>query len=332
MPESNEIVRVVVAEDSEIYAAFLERLLEEDPQIRVIGRVTSGADLLALPQRSAVQVVVLDVLLPGTNGLSILRQIGRSANVIVVSGMAADSPIAREALALGALAFFSKRDLSDPDTQSRLKRKIRSLGPLDRISTTEGSSPGMSGPLVLIVGSTGGIVPLQALAVEATRLELPALAVQHMPDGRDEALARVLRSAGARARVAREGDALESGVLLAPQGVHLEVSPAARVRFTDGPLVHGCRPAGDNLFSSATGFGCRAVAIVLSGLGADGAAGMAALAREGARCLVQAPEDCKAASMPRRALAAAPAARAVRLRDLPAAMGSALESQRALGS
>jgi two-component system chemotaxis response regulator CheB len=308
MPEGQGIVRVVVADDSEIASAFLERLLEEDSLIRVVGRAANGAELLALPARNIAHVVLLDVLMPEMGGLSVIRQLSASCSIIAISSVAADSAVAREALALGATAFFNKRDLASPAEAERLRETVRGSGPVSQVRLDQ--------PVVLVVGSTGAVSPLEILVRDLTPLSLPVLVVQHMPEGKDGALAQLLSLGGGLARVAQQGELLRPGVLVGPSGRHLEMDGYDRVRLTTTDPVNGHRPSGDVLLRSAMCLGKRALAVILSGLGNDGAQAMAALAEQGGVCFAQDPEEASAPSMPRAALAASPRVRPVRMADL----------------
>jgi two-component system chemotaxis response regulator CheB len=308
MPEVQGIVRVVVADDSEIATAFLERLLEEDPLIRVVGRAANGAELLALPARDIAHVVLLDVLMPEIGGLSVIRQLSTRCSVIAISSVAADSAVAHEALALGATAFFNKRDLARAGEAQRLREAVRG-------GVTAGQAR-LDQSVVLVVGSTGAVSPLECLIRDLSPLSVPVLVVQHLPEGRDGALAQLLSLGRGLAHVAQHGELLRPGVLVGPSGRHLEIDGYDRARLTTADPVNGHRPSGDVLLRSAVRLGKRALAVVLSGLGNDGAQAMAALAEEGALCFAQHPQEASAPSMPKAALAASPRVRPVRIAEL----------------
>ncbi len=294
---------VLIADDSDIVATSLERLLEQDPHIRVVGRARNGRELVEHPALKAASVVLLDLLMPELGGLSVIRKCGQCA-VIAVSSEEEGSALAEEARALGAVAFFSKRDLASPGKAEALREAVKAAGAFGA------SAHGR--PVGFVVGSTGAIRPLENL-VHALRGEsLPLLVVQHLPDGKAEALADLLHHDDYPARVARHGDPLTAGVIIAPAGTHMEVDSRERVRLVRGEAVNGHRPSGDVLLNSALRLGERAIAIILSGLGNDGALPLAALAEHGGRCFAQHPDDCQAAFMPRAAIEASPKVKAVR--------------------
>jgi two-component system chemotaxis response regulator CheB len=303
MRDTSGMTLVLIADDSDIVAASLEQLLERDPHIHVVGRARNGRELVAHPALRAASVVLLDLLMPELGGLSVIRKCGQCA-VIAVSSEEEGSALAEEARALGAVGFFSKRDLASPERAEALREAVKAAGALG------GAAHGR--PVGFVVGSTGAIRPLENL-VNALRGEpLPLLVVQHLPDGKAEALAELLHHDDYPARVARHGDALAPGVLIAPAGSHMEVDSRERIRLTRGDPVNGHRPSGDVLLSSALRLGERAIAIVLSGLGNDGALPLGALAENGGRCFAQHPDDCQAGFMPRAALEASPKVKSIR--------------------
>jgi two-component system, chemotaxis family, protein-glutamate methylesterase/glutaminase len=303
MSQTLSTVRVIVADDSDIATTYIERLIEADPAIRVVARARNGAELLAHPQHRIAHVILVDLLMPELGGLSVIRRLSEHCAVIVVSSVDKDSAIAEEALALGAKAFFFKPGLSNPTEAQRLRDVVKAVGrtPLARSAR----------PIVFIVGSTGAVVPLERLSQELGPLQVPLLVVQHLPEGKAEGLAQLLRTRGARAVVARHGDGLEPKLFVAPSGRHMQLDPSDRIRIVDGAAVNQHCPSGDVLFESAVRLGSRAIAVILSGLGKDGARGIKALCESGATCLAQRPEECAAAYMPRAALAASPHVRAI---------------------
>jgi DNA-binding NarL/FixJ family response regulator len=144
-------VRVVIVDDSEIAAKKLERALEQSSDLRVLGRFDGIEAALGSRHLKSADVVVLDLWMPGAPGLTAIRRLATAKLVIVVSEAAADSPLAREALAQGAAAFLSKRDLGDRKGEENLRTVVRkaaatfgarSLGSLrSRSISSERSTP-----------------------------------------------------------------------------------------------------------------------------------------------------------------------------------------------
>ncbi|MGK3966571.1 chemotaxis protein CheB [Sorangium sp. So ce118] len=298
--------RVLIADDSDIAAALLEAILEEDAGIRVVGRARTGAELLSHPAAAIADVALVDLLMPELDGLSVIRSVAARAGVVVVSSLPRGSAAVREALAQGASDSLEKRDLASAPARARLRAAV--------LRAARRPAPaGRGGPVLLVAGSTGAIPALEALARGLGDVDVPVLIVQHMPDGRERDLARALRGLGARARAARAGDALSPEFLLAPSGSHMAIDARERIQLTgDGP-VNGHRPSAEVLLASAAPLARRVVALVLSGLGSDGARALLELSDRGARCFAQEPSECSAPDMPRAALLSSPRVRPIRI-------------------
>src|SRR5262249_54051712 len=156
---------------SDIAATFIERLLEQDPQIQVVGRARNGAELMALPQRSMAHVVLLDVLMPEVGGLSVLRQL-KQCPVIAMSSVGEDSAVPMEALALGAFAFFSKRDLAREEDGRRLRETVKAAAGGAKASAVRFEP---SSSVIFVVGSTGAIPQLEYLMGDLSGIAAPVL-------------------------------------------------------------------------------------------------------------------------------------------------------------
>jgi two-component system chemotaxis response regulator CheB len=297
-----------VVDDSDIASRRLEQILEAAPDIRVVRRLESAEALWSSGLLSASPVVVLDLWMPGTSGLGALRGLVGRVPVVIVSDADHDSDLARESLAQGARAFVSKKELGRREGQERLRRIVReaALGELE-------AAP----PVLAVIGSTGAPRALERLVPEWSDLSAAAIFVQHLAHGSEDAFARWLTGLGLRTRPAKSGDRLSRGEgLLAPGGRHLLLSPPATVRLGAGKPGEVHVPSGDRLLESALFLGRRLVVVVLSGMGDDAARGVAAAVRQGALCVVQEPTECVVDSMPRAAMAASRAVRAVPLAQL----------------
>jgi two-component system chemotaxis response regulator CheB len=288
----------------------MKRTLEVAPDLRVVDRAEKVEDALRGQRLRAADVVLLDLWMPGRTGLGAIREIAERMPVLVVSDTDESSPLAKEALAQGARAFIAKRDLATTSGALRMRSLVRAMA--------RRRGAGAAGaPVIAVVGSTGAMEPLEILLRGLVGVEASVLIVQHMPEGREESFAGFIRGLGLDAKVASSGDAMEPGiVLVAKPGGHLVVRPESRVGIDTGPPVEGHRPSGTVLLASAKVLGPRVLAVILSGMGGDGAGAVPALVEAGGSCIVQEPSECAVASMPRAALAAARGVRAVPRRDL----------------
>jgi two-component system chemotaxis response regulator CheB len=254
-------------------------------------------------------VVIVDLLMPKLDGLSVIRAISAQVAVILVSSLKRDSAAIREAVAQGASEAFSKRDLADGLVRERLRAAVRNA---------RRPCGAMGGRLVVVAGSTGAIPALASLARGLGHVPVPVLVVQHMPDQRELDLARALRRLGAHARPARAGDRLSHEFLLAPSGFHMGIDARERVHITRGDPINGHRPSAEVLMRSVVPLSRRVIAVVLSGLSNDGAAALAELAESGAHCFAQEPMECSAPDMPRAALSRSRRVHPIRIQELVA--------------
>jgi two-component system, chemotaxis family, protein-glutamate methylesterase/glutaminase len=297
------IALVVIADDSPVVRTYLEQLCERDPQIRVVGRASDGKQLLELPELALARVVLLDLLMPELGGLSLVRRLAERATVIAISSEDSSSALAREALALGATAFFNKRSLNDAAVREQLLRVIKQGAPQ---AAARGQAIGF------VVGSTGAIPPLEQIVRSLRGTSAPLLVVQHLPDGRAENLAQLLHHESYPAHVALDGEQLLPGVFVAPAKRHLLIDARDRILLSAGARGELHCPSGDALLRSALRLGSRAVGVVLSGLGNDGAQGLAELAEHGGQCFVQHPDEAQARYMPLAGAMASSKVRALR--------------------
>ena len=155
-----------------------------------------------------------------------------------------------------------------------------------------------------ICASTGGPPALETVLRRIPGdFPIPVLVIQHMTAGFTEGLVQWLDDqVPPPVALAREGQQLEPGIWFAPHGSHLVLDAGRRLAFDAGPPVRGHRPSGDVLLSSlATVARARAVAVVLTGMGRDGAAGLAAIAAAGGRTIAQDEASSAIYGMPRAA-------------------------------
>lgn len=324
-------INVYVVDDSAVVRQTLQHLLQGDAEIRLIGSAPNP--LLAAPaiRRQRPDVLLLDIEMPGMDGLTFLRQVMETDPIptVICSTLTTDgSKAALEALAAGAVAVVAKPRLGLKQfledsrrelvhalkTAARARPKAASGGPAT--AARSAPRPAVAGLHALAVNkpvvlgsSTGG-----TQAIESVLLQLPGDApgiaiVQHMPEKFTAMYAQRLDSLCAmNVREARDGDRLERGVvLIAPGGRHMQLKKNAgqyHVAVADGPPVNRHKPSVDVLFRSAAECAGRdALAIILTGMGDDGARGMKAMHDRGARTIAQDEQSCVVFGMPKEAIA-----------------------------
>ena len=334
-------VRVLVVDDSALMRKLIPKILERDDSIEVVGTAMDGNFGLKKIEELAPQVITLDLEMPGLNGIDTLKEIMRrwKLPVIVVSSHStAGASITLKALGLGAFDFVAKpADVSArmPEIAAELIGKIKAAAQSKgfRTQLMPESAPvvktrkqGAAAPTrVVAIGiSTGGPNALQYLLPQLPP-EFPGciLVVQHMPEGFTEMFAKRLDEiCSVRVKEAQSGDLLLGGrVLICPGNRHLKVKklPLGNVAvLADEAAVHGHRPSVDVLFRSvAEEFGPQAMAVIMTGMGDDGASGMGAVRAAGGMTIAQSEESCVVFGMPKAAIGRGSVTRVVHLEDLP---------------
>jgi two-component system, chemotaxis family, protein-glutamate methylesterase/glutaminase len=342
-------IRVLVVDDSAVVRQAISRALGSDPEIEVVG--TAGDPYAARDKILELNpdVLTLDIEMPRMDGLTFLRilQQHRPLPVIIISSLTqAGSRAALEALSAGAVDVLPKANSawSVGDLAVHLPERVKAAARARltncRSSVSAGARLTVSTEafhsdwrqLLLLGASTGGT---EALRNVLSRLPagLPGICiVQHIPPVFSKAFAERLNQCCAfEVREAAQDDEIRPGLaLVAPGDYHLTVVAAGskyRVHLNRSPPLHHTRPAVDALFGSAAAAGVRAVAVILTGMGADGAEGMQALKVKGATTLVQDEHSCVVYGMPRAAVERNVVDQIVPLTHMPHAIVRALQDQ-----
>ena len=317
-------VRVLIVDDSVVVRGVLKRLLETDPGIRVVGMASDGGEAVELTAQLRPDLVTMDLMMPGMNGLEATARImaHHPTPVLFFSSYFDHGGMHSrfDALAAGALDVVEKPTLM-PDAEweaqaDALISKVKSLARVPVIAHIRGAHVarrrGARGGAARVIDvaaigvSSGGPRVLDAILSELpASLSIGLLVVQHMAEGFMPGLIEWLRQrCPLDVRVAADGDAIEPGrVLFAPDGAHVVALPSGRIRLSDAEAVSGHRPSVDVAFGSlATVYGARAAGIVLTGMGVDGAAGLLAIRQAGGVTMVQDEASCVVFGMPRAAI------------------------------
>ncbi len=334
-------VRVLVVDDSALMRKLIPQMVETDQSIEVVGTAMDGTFCLKKIEELRPNVVTLDLQMPGMNGIDTLKEIMRRhpLPVIVVSSHSTDgASITFKALGLGAFDFVTKpQDASAhmAETARQLIAKIKAaadckvvrpgtLGGAVRVEKTASSKSGPPPTKTVAIGiSTGGPQALEYLLAQMPP-DFPGtiLVVQHMPSGFTEMFAKRLDELCAlRVKEAQSGDVLQTGrVLICPGSRHMTVKRLPMgdvVVLNDDPLVNGHRPSVDVLFHSlAQEFGKMSVAVLMTGMGDDGAQGLGEVKKAGGMTIAQSEESCVVFGMPKAAIERGYATRVVGLEVL----------------
>jgi two-component system chemotaxis response regulator CheB len=320
----SKAVRVVIADDTEVGRTILARIVRADPDFEVVGVAADGPEAVELVVKERPQLVLLDALMPGLDGVAATRQImTRSPTRVVIVADPHDAATGGQvftATEAGALEVIMRPTWGDPMGADAvtLRETLKMLAEipvirqrprtLTRPPPSRRPASSRAPKVIGICGSTGGPPALSLLLAElGPALDHAAvLIVQHVLEGFDQPLCDWLRdSSSLPVRLAKPGDMLRAGtVLVAPAGLHLVMSSVSTVTLDDGPPIDGHRPSGTPLFESmARHLGGAALAIILTGMGDDGVSGLAAIKAAGGIVVAQSPDSCVVPGMPSAAVA-----------------------------
>jgi two-component system chemotaxis response regulator CheB len=322
-PDRAQPIDLMIVDDSPIARAVLSRMLSAHKDFRIVALAANAGEALDALSATSVDIVLLDLEMPGTSGLEALPEIlkqGRGARVIVVSSLCEDRAEATvRALALGATDTLPK-----PGTgtfggrfSEVLAERLRRIGrapavrpaaaALSEIPAIKLRQMSAYPPSCIALGaSTGGLHALgEFLKALPTRIDAPILITQHLPTIFMPFFARQIEAASARqARVAKDGARLEpEQILIAPGDAHLSLERSPRgvgVKLTRAPASSGCLPSVDTmLWAVSETFGPGAVGIVFSGMGRDGLVGSARIVDRGGSVMAQDQRSSAVWGMPR---------------------------------
>lgn len=340
----SEPVRVLVVDDSALMRKLIPQILEKDGTIKVIGTAMDGSFGLKKIEELKPHVVTLDLEMPRMNGIEMMREITRRYRLPVIVFSAHSREGAQEtlkALALGAFDFVTKPATAASGTLEgiayELAMKIKAAAisgipkmiaeiPSARLKARypKGHQHRPPSRAVAVGISTGG-----PNALEYLLSQMPAdfggcmLIAQHMPAGFTEMLAKRLdENSLLQVREACSGDELLAGqVLICPGNRHLLVRHTAHGHIavvSDSPRINGHRPSADVLFRSvAKEFGARSIALIMTGMGDDGAEAIRMVKEAGGLALAQNSSSCVVDSMPRSAIERGHISRVLDLETLP---------------
>jgi two-component system, chemotaxis family, protein-glutamate methylesterase/glutaminase len=305
-------VALLLADDSPLVLQILLRACEDDPEIEVVGTAENGEVAIALTKARRPNVIVMDANMPTMDGLRATERIMKECPtpILVITADAGQSSVesTRRALSAGALALRLKPSLSSEAGLRDLFAEVKLLATIKVVrhlrgpkepTLAEETTPSHSALLqsvskarcVGIVSSTGGPAVLQRLFQRLPKtFPLPVVVLQHINQEFAKAFVDWLsQSSSLSIRMARAGDTIQSGtVLCCPPDVHLRVSASGTIVLSKSEPIDGHRPSGTVLLRSlADSMGNGAVGVLLSGMGSDGAQGLADIYRKGGMTVAQ---------------------------------------------
>lgn len=319
-------VRVLIVDDSAYMRVVLKDMLESDHGVKVIGASKDGLEAIEMAKSLAPDVVLLDIQMPKIDGIATLQRIMKEAptRVVMLSAMdKVDDQLPLRALEMGAVDFISKpsgpisidivhfkdeiikiiKNVAD----TRVEALKNARAPLPQKLAVSRKEAAKTRSVIAIAASTGGPRALEVLFAALPRhMPTSFLIVQHLPEGFAESFAKRLDSArGPRVVLAENGQTVEDGVAyLAPSGKHLRLAWRGEsnlvIKLEKGRPVNFVMPSADVMFKSAAEcVGENVLAVILTGMGSDGAEGAEAIKKAGGKVFVQDEKSAVAFSMPK---------------------------------
>ncbi len=324
-------IRVLIVDDSAVVRQILERELQKDPEIEVVGTAPDPYVARDRIVRLKPDVLTLDIEMPRMDGLTFLRRLMHyfPIPVVIVSSLTAKGgALAMEALDSGAVEVMCKpgASYSVGDMAIEIIEKIKAAA-MVRVERRESGGVGQSSHdeqstatqrlsmtkttnKVLAIGtSTGGTEALRKILPRLPGNAPGIVIVQHMPEHFTRSFAQHLNEMCAiDVKEAEDGDTVAPGkALIAPGNYHMLLQRSGAmyyVQVKQGPLVNRHRPSVDVLFKSVARYaGANAVGVIMTGMGADGAAGLKDMREAGARTVAQDEASCVVFGMPKEAIA-----------------------------
>ncbi|MEO6260026.1 MAG: chemotaxis response regulator protein-glutamate methylesterase [Thermoanaerobaculia bacterium] len=340
------MIRALVVDDSAYNRVTISRMLESHPEIRVVATAVHGEDAIKQVVKHRPDVITLDLEMPVMDGFAFLRWLmhDRPTPVIAVSSKASDRSVFK-ALELGAFDFIQKpggrvsprleeirKDLIAKVLQvaqlrmDNLQRSIVNdevgevLKPVDAVGCQGGIE------LIVIGCSTGGPPALQLLFQTLPLLPIPMVVAQHMPPAFTRLFAeRVNRLSQYQVKEAMDGESIENGVVyVAPGGMQTEIrrgSAGLRIAVLPASANDLYAPSVDRLLQSASEVCAdKLIAVILTGMGDDGAASIRQLRDRGGRTIAESAETAIIFGMPNEAIKTGAVEQVLPLGEIPAAI------------
>jgi len=325
--QNNQLIRVLIVEDSPTMARDLKDKFNADPDFGVVGVAMDGEEAVKKAIRLKPDLITMDVHLPIMDGLEATKQImARIPTPIVIvtrSVFAGNTDQVFTAIARGALEVVNKDDLLSPVSSQAFQKVINQFKFFSKVKVIRhpGTTSISTRPprevkknqdkpvkdrVIAIVGSTGGPRALNKILKSLPgSLPWPILAVIHIATGFDKGLADWLdRESELNVHLAKQGESLQPGtVYIAPTNFNMRVRKNQTIDLGDDPPCFGLRPCGDYLLESV-GENCgeQSVGIILTGMGRDGAIGIKKIKDSGGTTIVQDERSSSIFGMPKMAI------------------------------
>ena len=326
--EPKKNIRVLVVEDTPSMCKVITSILNSDPHILVAGIAQNGQEAVELVAKIKPDIITMDIHMPVMDGCEATKQIMayNPTPILIISASVFTGELnkAFKSISYGALDMVDKRDLALGADQSCIELFIEKIKFLSKIKVVHHPLAKLElkwnkdikvreihkenglGRLLAIVSSTGGPEALSKILKKIPK-EFPCgiVIVQHISSGFDAGLAEWLASeCRIKVKLAADREPIEPGTAyISPCDLQMRVEEGGRIRLFDELPRGGQRPSGDVLLESvAKVYGEKALAVILTGMGRDGAAGMKAVKDARGLTIAQDEKSCVVFGMPRAAV------------------------------
>lgn len=323
-------IKVLVVDDSALIRSLLKEIIEQDPELQLVGQAPDAYVARDLIKQLNPDVITLDIEMPRMDGLTFLEKLmtARPTPVVMISSLTeSGSEATFRAMELGAVDFVAKpklgiregmeayaddiRDKIKAASRARLSKPRAAGKTMDSSDKAprESRSPIVGTEKIIAIGaSTGGTEAIKDVLIDMPADSPGIVITQHMPPGFTRTFAeRLNRLSRLHVIEARGGERILPGhAFVAPGDHHLLVERSGAnyvTRLSDAPQVHRHRPAVDPMFESvAKCAGRNVIAALLTGMGKDGAIGLRTIREAGGYTVAQDEASCVVYGMPREAV------------------------------
>ncbi len=345
--------KVLIVDDSAVIRKVLSEILGKDPELEVMAAVVDPIFAMARMENEWPDVIVLDVEMPRMDGITFLRKImaEHPTPVVICSTLTTHgAETTMQAISAGVVDIIEKPKINPKEflsdearliidvvksaaqakmknitiTKPREQKKIAPKLTADAMMTPASSAMTQTTDQIVAMGtSTGGIQALEAVLTALPRVSPGIVIVQHMPEKFTASFAQRLNGmCEIEVKEAVDKDRVIPGrALIAPGGMHLMLKRSGAqyyVEVVDGPLVSRHKPSVDVLFRSVAKFaGKNALGVIMTGMGDDGASGMAEMHNTGAYTIAQDEASCVVYGMPNEAVKKGGVDKIISLLDIP---------------
>lgn len=331
------MIRVLIVDDSFVMRKFIKRILESDPEIKVIGEASNGVEAIKMVKELNPDVVTMDIKMPEMDGLAAIEYLMKNnpLPIVVISSLAKeDSYYTIKALELGAVDYITKPGGEVTIDIIKLKdeiiEKVKNAARIQRFKLIrrfkeyeevkiKTKPKGTLSKVIVIGASTGGPRALMEIFKELDEINACIIVVQHIQEYFSSMLAeRLNKISKMEVLEAYDGARLVDNIAYVARGDYHLIFERDRIRLIKTPKVNGVRPSVDvTMISAAENFEKNTIGVILTGLGRDGAEGIKKIKEKGGYTIAQDEKTSIVFSMPKAAIETGCVDKVLPLNEIP---------------